>query len=83
MSILTLEELGSAKLVDLTPKDVCYSFVMKSTVGKYFFDQQEIYLGPFCHLLDKAKIYEVVEVKRKLVAKGETIRYWDPTDMSR
>lgn len=40
-------------------------------------------LGPFCHLLNKVKVYEAIEVKVKLVVERETIAYWDHTDMSR
>lgn len=31
--------------------------------------------------MNKAKVYECVEVKGKMVKKGKTIRYWDPVDM--
>lgn len=46
------------------------------------FNQQELFSREFFHLLNKVNIYEVVEVKGKLVTKGATIDYWDSVDIS-
>lgn len=50
--------------------------------GEVFSLNKNRFLGPFCMLQNKVKIYEVVKVKGKLTGEGETVRYWDPTDMS-
>lgn len=44
---------------------------------------KKVVLGPFYRLMNKAKIYEVVEMKGKLVTDGGTIGYWVLADMSR
>lgn len=72
----------SAKLATLSPKDVCQCFVLKPTTGKYFSINKKGVLGSSCRLLNKVKIHEAVEVKKKLVVEGETIGYWDPVNMS-
>lgn len=53
--------------------------MLKTTTGKYFCLIKKGYLGCFCRLLNKAKGYEFVKVKGKLV---KTIGYWDHVDMS-
>lgn len=58
-----LEAPASAKLATLTPKGVCQCFVLKPTTGKYFSINKKGVLGSFCRLLNKAKIYKIIEVK--------------------
>lgn len=64
-------------------KDVIQFFVLKSTMGKYFSLIKRGVIGGFFWLLNKAMFYQYVEVKGKIMKKGEVLEYWDPVDMSR
>lgn len=65
-----LEELVSSKFTNLAVKNVVQCFIKKPTTRKYFSPNKNGFLGAFCGLLNKAKVYESVDVKEKLIAEG-------------
>lgn len=55
--------------------------MLNPTTVKYFCLNKN-FLGGFHRLLKKARSYECMEVKGKFSKEGETLGYWDPTNMS-
>lgn len=74
MYLSVIEVLVSTKFWEL--------IIMKPTSEKYL-QNKKGFPGDFCHLFNKAKIYEYVVVKGKILNEQETFRYWDPINMSK
>lgn len=72
-----------SKSWNLDVKDAIQCFIFKPTTMKYFSINKKGFLGVFCHLLNKPRFYESVDVSKKIMKEGETLGYWVPIDLSR
>lgn len=63
----------SVKFGDLTVKDIAQYFVLKPTTGTYYSLKKMGFWGAFCRLLNKAKIYECVEMKGNILNEGKVL----------